>query len=125
VSPTWANSAATFAISLTLPVTTWTGTAPYSLFLSSGASDERTIAFTPTGSAPGDQATIWIYSPVPGSAYTQTERVVVEVVGPCVAQAYQASAGAGLLDDLGLRGRWITLRAARPLGAGCSQLRET
>jgi uncharacterized membrane protein len=93
------NAAGTFAVTATLPLTTWTGSAPYSAALGPGDTDTRASVFTPTGSVLGDWEIIHLDSPAPGSAYTQTEYVAVQLAGPCVVQTQQAAVASMALDD--------------------------
>ncbi|MDY7075403.1 MAG: hypothetical protein SXV54_00630, partial [Chloroflexota bacterium] len=98
------NVSGTFPITVTLPVTTWTISNIQSPIPNIPAGDTfiQTVTFTATGSALGDEETIRIDSPAPGTAYTQTAYALVRVVGPCVVGAYQAVQAAALLDNTSL-----------------------
>jgi uncharacterized membrane protein len=85
------NVSGTFPIVVTVPQT-WTLSdfqSPISN-LQPGETFTQEIGFTAVGAALGDEETIRVASPAPGTAYTQTAGVLVRIVGDCVFQAYQS-----------------------------------
>jgi len=86
------NVSGTFPIVVTVPQT-WTLSdfqSPISN-LQPGETFTQEIGFTAVGAALGDEETIRVASPAPGTAYTQTAGVLVRVVSANAGQMYDAA----------------------------------
>ncbi|MBN1890657.1 MAG: hypothetical protein JW850_21865, partial [Thermoflexales bacterium] len=93
------NAAGAFDVHVSLPITTWAGGGSYNVTLPAGESDERALVFTPTHAALGSHGNIRITSPAPGTAYTQTAYVAVQIAGPCVLRTQNTIRVAAQLGD--------------------------
>ena len=95
------NVTGSFPLTVTLPFTTWTFSAPPAPVsdLPAGETATQEVTFVALGATVGDEGVLRIDSPAPGTAYTQTDYARVRVVGPCVLEARRAADTAGQLDD--------------------------
>lgn len=85
------NATGDFPITVTLPVTTWSGSYTHATGpLPAAATFDQVVTFVPTGAAVGENHTIRIDSPAPATAYTQSTSVQVAIRGPETVCAYEA-----------------------------------
>jgi len=93
------NADGNFPVLVSTPPS-WTVAVPQlPVAVPAGATVVQTLAFTTTGASLGDRRMLEVASPAPGTAYTQTTAVLVNVVGPCVGQAYRSAQAVALWDD--------------------------
>jgi len=93
------NVGSAFSVTITLPVTTWTGMPPAFETASLPPEDvfTQTVALTPTDTAPGEDYTVAIHSPA--GPYTPTTYLLVRVVSAHALCAYRAAETAAALGN--------------------------
>ncbi|MCI0731835.1 MAG: tandem-95 repeat protein, partial [Chloroflexi bacterium] len=85
------NVSGVFPITVTMPVTGWTSSYVNSTgSLAAGSTYTQVVTFTPVGATAGQNKTIRVDSPAPGSAYVQSSFVQVAVRAPEVVCAFGA-----------------------------------